>query len=280
MIDVDLGQYGAWRRAGELELGFAEELEKIGYPTLWIGGSPPGDLKVVEDVLDSTERLKVATGIVNIWREEASTVAASFHRIVSRHPDRFILGIGVGHPEAVSGYTRPYDKIVAYLDELESAGVPSGSLVLAALGPRVMRLAGQRTAGAHPYLTTPAHTRQAREILGDGPFLAPEQKVILEPDPVAARELGRSSVAHYLRLVNYRNSLLREGWDPGDLDDGGSDRLVDALALHGSIEEIAAGLVAHREAGADHVAIQALGDDPLSTLRALAEPLGVSTRST
>lgn len=277
MMDVDLGTFGVWRKARELDPGFATEVESLGYDALWVGSSPPGDLGVVEDALDATERIPVATGIVNMWREDADTVAGSFHRIAERHPGRFVLGVGIGHPEAQSDYTRPYDKIVDYLDRLDAAGVPRGRVVLAALGPRVMALAGERTAGAHPYLTTPTHTRGARRVLGEGPFLAPEQKVLIETDPDTARQTARPAVARpYLGLVNYRRSLMRQGWDEKDLDDGGSDSLVDALVLHGTAEEVAAGLRRHLEAGASHVAINALGDEPGATLRSLTVPLGLS----
>lgn len=151
--------------------------------------------------------------------------------------------------------------------------MPPDRLILAALGPKVLEIAAERTAGAHPYLTTPTHTSMARDVLGDGPILAPEHKVIVEDDPSEARSTGRATVSHYLRLVNYRNNLMREGWDTGDLEDGGSDDLVDALALHGEATGIAVGLRAHVEAGADHVCIHSLRDDPMDDYRQLAAEL-------
>jgi len=269
-----LGTYGIWRPSGKVTADLASELEALGFGALWLGGSPGGDLKVAEDLLDASERIVVATGIVNMWTDDATSIASAYHRIVHKHPGRFLLGVGVGHPEATAAYQKPYAKIVGYLDELDRADVPQADLALAALGPQVLRLAGERTAGAHPYLTTPEHTQQAREILGEQPLLAPEHKVVLESDPQRAREIGRSTVASpYLGLTNYRNSLLRTGWTEQDLADGGSDALIDALVAHGSVEDIAAGPRAHRDAGADHVAIQVLGEDPAPAYRALADVL-------
>ncbi|HEX5695244.1 MAG TPA: TIGR03620 family F420-dependent LLM class oxidoreductase, partial [Acidimicrobiia bacterium] len=207
------------------------------------------------------------------WREDAVTVAESYRRVSGRHPGRFLLGVGVGHREATQEYHQPYDKMVDYLDRLDAAAVPGEDVVLAALGPRALTLAAERTAGAHPYLTTPRHTDQARQLIGRDPLLAPEQKVVLETDATLARAIGRPVVSRYLSRVNYRNNLLREGWAESDFEAGGSDRLVDALVLHGTPEDIAAGLTAHLDAGADHVAIQVLGDDPLDGYRQLSEVL-------
>jgi probable F420-dependent oxidoreductase len=251
----------------------ATEVEALGYGAIWLGGSPGGDLTIVESLLDVTERITIATGIVNMWRDEAALVAQAYHRIVARHSGRFLLGVGVGHREAIDRYRKPLDKIVAYLDRLEESGVPREDVVLAALGPKALALAAERTAGAHPYLTTPRHTGYARGILGDGPLLAPEHKVVLDTDPARARPVGRTVVSRYLDRVNYRANLLREGWSEADFADGGSDRLVDALVLHGTVEDVAAGLVAHQEAGADHVGIQVLGDQPLESYRELARAL-------
>ncbi len=270
-MPIELGPIGVWRFHWELTPELAVEAEKLGYGAVWIGGSPDPDLALAESLLDATERVAVATGIVNMWQADAATVAASYHRLEGRHPGRFVLGVGIGHPEAVKEYQKPYDKIVGYLDELDQAGVPADRRILAALGPKVLQLAAERTAGAHPYLTPPAHTAFARKILGDGPVLAPEQKVVLEADPELARAVGRPKVKKpYLGLVNYRQNLLQFGFDEGDLADGGSDRLIDTLALHGDAETVAGGIKAHLDAGADHVGIQVLGDDPLPAYRALA----------
>lgn len=275
-MTAHVGTYGVWRRARELSPEFARQVEELGYHALWVGGSPPADLRSVEELLDATDSIAIATGVVNIWASDADEVATSYHRIAARHGDRFLLGVGIGHPEATEQYSRPYDTIVAYLDRLEAAGVPRDAIVLAALGPRVLRLAAERTAGAHPYLTSPRHTSMAREILGEAPLLAPEQKAVLELDPEEARRIGREAVGRsYLRLVNYRRNLLREGWTEADMEDGGSNRLIDALILHGSVQVVASGLRAHLEAGANHVNVHALGDDPFETLGPLAVELGL-----
>ena len=271
---IDLGRVGVWLRAGQVTPQFAGEMEMLGYGAVWLGGSPDGRLDAVDALMAATGRINIATGIVNMWKDDAATVAASYHRIEGQHPGRFLLGVGIGHPEAVREYRRPYDKITEYLDQLDDAGVPTDRRVLAALGPKVLRLAAERTAGAHPYLTTPRHTTLAREILGPGVLLAPEQKVVLDTDPERARSIARPAVKNpYLGLVNYRNNLLRTGWTEDDLAGDGSDRLIDALAPHGDAKTVAAAVTAHLEAGADHVCIQVLGDDPVPAYQALAEVL-------
>lgn len=275
-MTVDLGRIGIWQRADKLDPALAREVEKLGYGALWIGGSPDGDLGLAEDLLDATATLAVATGIVNMWSDDAATVGAAYRRIAAKHPGRFLLGVGIGHPEATQAYQKPFDKIVEYLDQLDAAGVPRDGVALAALGPKVLRLSGERTAGAHPYLTTPEHTRQAREILGAGPLLAPEQKVVLDADPERARAIGRPPVDRpYLHLANYVRNLKRLGYTDADIADGGSDRLIDDLVVHGDAPAVARGVQAHFDAGADHVNIQALtaDDDPLPVYRALADVL-------
>jgi probable F420-dependent oxidoreductase len=192
-----LGRIGVWRRSVDLEPELAVELEQLGYGTLWVGSSPGGDLAQIDELLSATSSLVVATGIVNIWKDEAEPIAAAWHRISAAYPGRFVLGIGAGHPEAAGArYTKPYQALVAYLDALDEAKVPPTERVVAALGPRVLRLAAERSLGAHPYLTTPEHTRQARELLGAEVLLAPEQKVVLNADPVAARAIGRPGIAN------------------------------------------------------------------------------------
>jgi probable F420-dependent oxidoreductase len=269
----EIGAFGVWRMASAVTPELAEQVEALGFGAIWLGGSPGGDLEVAERLLDATERIVIATGIVNMWRDEAAIAGGSYRRIAARHPGRFLLGVGIGHREAIERYRRPLDKMVDYLDQLDEAGVPREDLILAALGPKALALAAERTRGAHPYLTTPRHTGYARGVMGAGPLLAPEHKVILDVDPARARAVGRPVVARYLDRVNYRNNLLREGWSEDDFVDEGSDGLVDALVLHGTVEEVAAGLTAHIEAGADHVAIQVLGDDPLAAFRELSEAL-------
>ncbi|GAA5163634.1 MULTISPECIES: LLM class F420-dependent oxidoreductase [Amycolatopsis] len=269
-----LGKLGIWAHPSLVSDELAQEVEKLGYGAIWLGGSPDADLSDVDRLLGVTDRVVVATGIVNMWKDDAAPVAESYHRIVGRHPGRFLLGVGIGHPEATKVYQKPYDKIVEYLDQLDEAGVPVEDRALAALGPKVLKLSAERSAGAHPYLTTPEHTRQAREILGEGKLLVPEHKVVLDTDPERARSIGRPRVENpYLHLTNYVSNLKRLGWTDEDLANGGSDRLVDALVLHGTAEQIADGVRAHWDAGADQVCIQVLNEDPLPVYRAVAEAL-------
>jgi probable F420-dependent oxidoreductase len=267
-----LGRFGVWRGASQVTPELAVELEGLGYGTLWLGGSPGGDLVQAERLIEATTTLTVATSIVNMWKDDAHTVAASFARIEGRRPGRFMLGVGAGHREATQEYDKPYDTLARYVDALLGDGVPPGSLVLAALGPRVLRLAADRTAGAIPYLVPPEHTRLAREILGPGPLLAPEQKVVLEADPERARAIGRPRVQQpYLGLVNYTSNLRRLGWGDDDLAGGGSDALIDALVAHGGGDEVAARLGEHFDAGADHVAVQLLTAEDADLVASYAE---------
>ncbi|MEO3812202.1 LLM class F420-dependent oxidoreductase [Sphaerisporangium sp. B11E5] len=277
MTSPALGEIGVWRVGAALDdPGLAASLERLGYGALWIGGSPSGDLEVPERMLEATSKLTVATGIVNIWTAGAREVATSFHRIERAAPGRFLLGVGAGHPEATKEFAAPYTALRRYLDTLDECGVARERRVLAALGPKVLRLAGERSAGAHPYLTTPEHTRWARETLGSGPLLAPEQKVVLSEDPVAARELARRTLRPYLGLRNYLANLRRLGFTDEDTTPPGSDRLVDALVLHGPPAAVKRGVRAHLEAGADHVAVQVLhapDADPTTDYRTLADIL-------
>jgi probable F420-dependent oxidoreductase len=274
-----LGRFGIWRTATDLTPDLAAGIEQLGFRALWAGGSPGGDLAHIERLLDGTTTLILGTSIVNMWQDDARTVAASFARIEARHPGRFLLGIGAGHPEASRQYEKPYTTLASYVDVLLGEGVPAASLALAALGPRVLRLAGERTAGALPYLVTPEYTRQARQLLGPGPLLASEQKVVLDADPERARAIGRPRVRNpYLGLVNYTSNLRRLGWSDDDLSGGGSDALIDALVAHGTAGQVAAQLNRHLDAGADHVSIQLLtgpGAGPLDGYRQLARALGL-----
>jgi probable F420-dependent oxidoreductase len=270
-----LGPIGVWDHSSFFQgSGIPAELDRLGYATAWLGGSPPPDLSTAEPVLAGAENLVVATGIVSVWVEEPSVAAAAYHRVSAAYPDRFILGIGASHQVLVGDrYVKPYEQLETYLDGLDEGGVPASGRVLAALGPRVLRLARDRTAGAHPYLTTPEHTAQAREILGADKLLVPEQKVVLSTDPAEARALARDRLAMYLELPNYTNNWLRMGFTEADLADGGSDRLVDALVAWGDESAIRERIQAHRDAGADQVALQVLNEDKLAVLRTLAPVL-------
>jgi probable F420-dependent oxidoreductase len=266
---AEIGRFGIWRSASLVTPEIAAGIERLGFGVLWLGSSPDGDLAQAEALLDATTTLMLATSIVNMWKDPAGLVARSYTRVQQRHPGRFLLGVGAGHREATQQYGRPYETLAHYVDELVAGGVPRAGLVLAALGPRVLRLARDQTAGAIPYLVPPEHTAQARALLGPGPLLAPEHKVVLDTDPARARALGRSRVrTPYLGLVNYTSNLRRLGWTEEDLSGGGSDALIDALVAHGSPAEVAA----------DHVCLQLIteqGADPLPGYTRLAPALGL-----
>lgn len=274
----DLGRFGSFGRGVTPQQ--AKEIEALGYGAVWVGGSPPAELDWVEPILEATTTLKVATGIVNIWTAAPGPVAESFHRIERAYPGRFVLGIGVGHPEAHTQYRKPVDALTDYLDKLDEYGVPKNRRVVAALGPKVLKLSAARSAGAHPYLTTPEHTRRARELIGPTAFLAPEHKVVLTTDAQAARTIGRKALDIYLNLTNYVSNWKRLGFTDDDVTRPPSDRLVDALVAYGTADEIATRLTAHLDAGANHVPIQILGTQQrlVPTLAELAGPLGLTTR--
>ncbi|WKG04844.1 LLM class F420-dependent oxidoreductase [Mycolicibacterium sp. HK-90] len=275
-LKPDLGRFGVWTM-GPVKPDQAAEIERLGYGAVWVGGSPAAELSFVEPILERTETLQVATGIVNIWTADANAVAESFHRIEATHPGRFLLGVGVGHPEHTDEYRKPYDALVEYLDALDAAKVPTSRLVIAALGDKVLKLSARRSAGAHPYLTTPEHTAHARDVVGETVFLAPEHKVVLTTDGAAARAIGRETVGFYLNLSNYLNNWRRLGFTEEDIAKPGSDKLIDAVVAHGTAEAIASRLQQHVANGADHVTIQVLGgwDKLLPTLTELAGPLGL-----
>ncbi|MFF0491305.1 LLM class F420-dependent oxidoreductase [Nocardia sp. NPDC003482] len=268
-----LGKYGVWAHSSAFTAEGVRELEELGYTALWLGGSPAAALAEVDPLLEASENILVGTSIVNIWSAPAKEVAESFHRIEQRFPGRFILGVGVGHPEHTSEFRKPYDALADYLDALDEAGVPVERRAVAALGPRVLELARDRSAGALPYLATAEHTRRAREILGPDKLLVAEHKVVLDEDPVRARQTARPRVEFYLNLRNYVSNLKRLGFSDEDVTPPGSDRLIDALALHGNADEVAQGLVAHLSAGADQIAVQVASQEFLPTLRALAPVL-------
>jgi probable F420-dependent oxidoreductase len=282
-LKPDLGRFGVWLAFRSIKPELAAQIEQLGYGAAWIGGSPDAELDWVDPALAQTNSLQLATGIVNIWSAPASAVAQSYKRIESAHPGRFLLGIGVGHREHTEEYIKPYDALVGYLDELDSDMVPTSRRVLAALGPKVLKLAAERSAGAHPYLTTPQHTAKAREEMGNSVFLAPEHKVVLTNDADEARRIGRETVDHYLGLSNYVNNWRRLGFSEDDVRRPGSDRLIDAVVAYGTPEAIVQRLNEHLEAGADHVAIQVLGgwtdDTLLPALSELAGPLGLTPTS-
>ena len=284
---MDLGRIGVW--SGGLRNGergaitaAAAELEALGYGTLWFpGGQHAGLADLCRAMLEATQRVVVATGIVNIWTHPPEAVAAEHHALQQAYPGRFLLGLGVSHQHVVERaglhYQRPLQQMRAYLDALDSAPtpVPKDERLLAALGPRMLELAGQRTAGTHPYFTPPEHTQQARQALGPQAIVAPEQMVVLESDAAAARALARPAIERYLQAPNYTNNLLRLGFTEVDIQDGGSDRLVDRIVAWGDEQTVLGRVREHLEAGADHVCIQVLdgsapGSLPLDGWRRLA----------
>lgn len=248
---TNLGTFGVWGSHYQWAEKIDEiaELESLGYGTFWIGSSP--DIALVERALNATSSMTIATGITNVWQTEPENIAAEFHRLAG---DRFLLGVGIGHKQIDQAYEKPYDKLVSYLDRLD---VPQDRLVLAALGPKVLKLAADRTAGAHPYLVPVEHTAEARKVLGDK-LLAPEVTVVVEEDPQVARAIAREQLSYYFSLTNYTNNWLRWGFTAEDVADHGSDHLIDALVPSGNPDQVAAKLRAHLDAGADHVAIQSL----------------------
>ncbi|MEU3848837.1 LLM class F420-dependent oxidoreductase [Streptomyces sp. NPDC029554] len=267
-----VGRYGIWSvglrsedpdRRGEL-VEAAAELEELGFGAVWLGGSSSAAHAV--PLIEATSTLTVGTSIQSIWQHEPDASGAAFAELESAHPGRFVLGLGVSHARLAEQYRRPYSALVSYLDGLDAAGVPADRRVLAALGPKSLRLTRDRAAGTIPYLVTPEHTAHAREVLGEGPLLAPELAVVPETDPVRARALAREFLEFYLSLPNYTNNFLRHGFTEEDLKDGGSDRLVDALFAWGDETAVRARIDAFFEAGADHVALQVIDGEPRDAL--------------
>ncbi|GAA3422712.1 LLM class F420-dependent oxidoreductase [Streptosporangium vulgare] len=273
-----LGRFGIWSGAwgnalrgnGPADMGefddAAAELDALGYGTLWLGGNPAVGYAV--PLLDAAPRVTVATGILSIWEYGAAEVAAQWADLERRYPGRFVLGLGVSHEGFAERYARPYSAMREYLDALDSAAdpVPAQARVLAALGPRMLELARDRAAGAHPYLVTVEHTARAREILGEDALLAPELKVVLDPDLESARDTARGYLRLYLKLPNYTNNLRRLGFGEDDFRDGGSDRLVNAVFALGDADAVAERAADFLAAGADHLAIQVVTDDPFHDL--------------
>jgi probable F420-dependent oxidoreductase len=259
----------------------AAELEALGYSAIWFpGGDPRGGFDAASELLRGTSSVTVATGILSVWDADPELVAAERAELGDAYDGRFLLGLGVSHAARVGEdrYKRPLAKMRAFLDSLDVAAPPvlPEDRALAALGPKMLELARERSLGAHPYLGTPEHTRTAREAVGPEKLVAPEQAVVLETDPQRARALARQHLDIYLQLPNYVNNWRRLGFDDHDFAGGGSDRLVDALVAWGDLDAIRARVDEHREAGADQVLIQAItGSDgpPRDTWRQLAPAL-------
>ncbi len=270
-MTIELGRLGAYLTAAEATAAQAVALEEAGYGAVWLAASPAADLLPAERLLDATSRIVVGTSVLNVWQADADEVADSYHRIARNHADRLLLGIGAGHREINAGYASPVAKVASYLDTLHAAGVPAGRVLLAALGPRMLRLAADRTAGTLTLQVTPEHTRRAREVLGPDKLVIPGHGVLLDTDAERARETGRAAVRPMLGIANYAGNLRRIGYTDEDLTEPFSDRLVDALVLHGDEEAIVAGIRAELAAGADHVGLHAAGEDPIGVLRSIGK---------
>jgi probable F420-dependent oxidoreductase len=293
---MELGRIGIWTyhlnyQPTSKVREVAAELEELGYGALWIGEAFHREpLTAAAVLLPATKRMVVATGIANIWARDPVTMTAAQLTLAEAYPDRFLLGVGVSHARLVEGlrghqYERPLTAMRRYLDTMDKAAeayraVKPGerpARVLAALGPKMLSLAAERADGAHPYLVTPEHTAKARVQLGPDRWLLPEQAVVLETDPDQARAIARRHITPYLDLPNYTNNFRRLGFTDDDLAGRGSDRLVDAIVAWGDVGAIKRRVMEHRDAGADHVALQVLDADrhglPTKQWEALAHAL-------
>jgi probable F420-dependent oxidoreductase len=276
---IQLGPIGIWTRqledhpAAEAQ-ETARELEDLGFGALWFGEAAGREaLSNAGMLLAGTRRMVIATGIANIYARDAVAMAAGQKTLAEAYPNRFLLGLGVSHVPLVEQlrghrYEKPVATMRTYLDAMDQAPYRSVApltkplRVLAALGPKMLKLSGERADGAHPYNVNPEHTAQARQILGPNAYLCPEQAVVLETDPAKARQIGREFLGLYLPLPNYANNFLRLGFDESDFKDGGSDRLIDAIIAWGDLNAIRNRIHAHHRAGADHVCVQVLTADP------------------
>ncbi|MEO6125188.1 MAG: LLM class F420-dependent oxidoreductase [Ilumatobacteraceae bacterium] len=247
------------------------ELESLGYNAAWIP-DVGGDLfAAVENLMQATNEMTIATGILNLWMHTPDETADQHARLSAEHGDRFMVGIGVSHAPLIDRndagrYAKPLAKMTEFLDGLDAASTPLAAerRMLAALGPKMLALAGERTAGSHPYLVTPELTAAARSALGPDKVVASEQAVVLDTDPVSARATARGHLSGYIMLPNYSNNWKRNGFTDDDLANGGSDRLVDSLVVWGDEQTILDRVQAHRDAGADHVCIQALNNERIA----------------
>ena len=265
---MKLGRLGVWYPVDRLDAPgaaqFAQRVEANGYSALWYPESRGYEtFSIAGFLLANTTRLILGSSIANIYARDAFTSRRGMISLNALHGDRFILGLGVSHRPMVEGvrghdYGKPVPVMRAYLDALQGKedGAATWPVALAALGPLMLKLSRDRTLGALPYNVTPKHTAEAKAILGPDKMLAVEQKVCLETDPVRARALGRAELSRYMTLDNYRNNWLREGFTEAELTDGGSDRFIDAMVLHGDAAAITSGLREHFTAGATHVALQ------------------------
>jgi probable F420-dependent oxidoreductase len=293
---MNLGRFGIWTFLDMLPAAATQEalrtIESLGFGTVWIPEAIGREAFAHAGLLlAGSQSIVVATGIANIYARDPMAMAAAQKTLAEAYPDRFLLGIGVSHQPMVQGvrghdWSKPYSYMRAYLDAMDAAlfmaAAPASppERVIGALHPRMLKLSADRAAGAHPYFVTPEHTKRARGILGAGKLLAPEQAVLFETDPVKARAIARNHTQTYTRLPNYQRNLLTLGFTPDDfLEDGGSDRVVDAIVAWGSTDKVVARVQEHVAAGADHVCIQVLDENPfappVTQWRTLATALGL-----
>jgi probable F420-dependent oxidoreductase len=282
-VVVRLGTYGVWttyRSIGEENAREAAALvADLGFGTFWLGGSPR--LASVRPLLEASDSLTVATGIVNVWAYEPGDLVREYAELSPQFGDRLLVGIGIGHPEATSDYTRPLASTRAFLDGIDAGGgggpIPPDCRALAALGPKMLDLCRERARGTLTYFVPPEHTAAARGRLGEGPLIATEVACVLDTDARSARAAARRYAELYLGLGNYTRNLMRYGFTAQDIADGGSDRLIDTIVPHGTAEDIATVARAHLEAGADHVCLQPVGvrGVPRGEWTALASALGL-----
>ncbi|MGH7894731.1 MAG: TIGR03620 family F420-dependent LLM class oxidoreductase [Candidatus Binatia bacterium] len=275
---MDLGRVGIWHFLdlfpAPVAQAAAREIESLGFKALWIPEALGREAFTHAAVLlAGTERLVIATGIANVWGRDAMAMAAAQRTLAEAYPDRFLLGMGVSHAPLVAGmrghsYDKPLSYLRAYLDAMDAAPFMAAApaapppRVIAALHAKSLALARERAWGSHPYFVPPAHTARARTILGAGKLLAPEQAVVLETDATRARAIARTHMTTYLGLPNYVRNLVACGFTTDDFANGGSDRLVDAIVAWGGIDAVVARVKAHHDAGADHVCLQVLRENP------------------
>jgi probable F420-dependent oxidoreductase len=276
---MEFGEIGAWTSFRQIGEGGAAEaatvVEEEGYGTLWIGGSPR--LAEMRPLLEASEKLIVGTSVVNIWGYDPADLVAEYHALEADFPGRTCVGIGVGHPEATSDYKRPLTALNKFIDGIDAAAepIPTDRRIVAALGPKMLEMCVERSLGTIPYFSSVEHTRYAREQVGPDAEVIIELACVLDEDVDAARALARKYASVYLGLRNYTNALIAHGFEQADIEDGGSDRLIDHVIPHGTAEQIAEVARAHRDAGANQVAIQVIGGKgvPAEGWRALAAAL-------
>jgi probable F420-dependent oxidoreductase len=276
---MDFGEWGVWtsfRQVDEAEAGEAARVaEAAGYGSFWLGGSPR--LAQVRGLLKGSEKLVVGTSIVNIWAYDPADLAREFQELEADFPGRACVGIGVGHPEATSDYKRPLTALEGFLDGVDAASepIPAERRIIAALAPKMLAMCARRSLGTIPYFTSVDHTRWAREQVGPDADVIAELACVVDEDVERARATAREYAQLYLGLVNYTNALLAHGFERADIENGGSDRLIDHVIPHGSAADIAAAARAHREAGANQVCFQPLGAEgiPAADWQALGAAL-------